>query len=415
MPESDEQDGRNRGIRSAARRLRKVSEDALKKTSENLDEVQDAAQQRAKSTAESAKGAAKSLTERAATGVDAAQEAASQAAESATKSSRQAVSRVSAATTGAARAARDAVADAVNTDITIAAFKFPTGPREEDYCLVFDLDEVFEVLHRRNRVRPTFQVWAAAEQIPDPDLLGHQLWINFVHQYEEERDASLQGRFSEMEVLEKEIADVEENHNRVVEERTNISICATLWLVGLSIALFVVAIVTIPFTLGAGLVLLPVTVVGLWWAKRRVNKIERLMKEEGELEARRKVLQRQYGDIEKELHSEMNRLDKAFNLTEGRFRNAATEFYVRPHQQIVDSARVIHLAEGSPRNPYPAADEDDAAPDIHPFVQTDFYVRWVPEQLQAPIQAWVDSALKDKPSSSYQAELRSLAFLASDE
>ena len=115
-----------------------------------------------------------------------------------------------------------------------------------------------------------------------------------------------------------------------VEERTNISICATLWMVGLSIALSVVAIVTSPFTLGAGLVLLPVTVVGLWWAKRRVNKIERLMKEESELEARRKVLQRQYGGIEKELHSEMNRLDKAFNLTEGRFRNAATEFYVRP-------------------------------------------------------------------------------------
>ena len=323
--------------------------------------------------------------------------------------------RVGAATGSAMTAVRGAVADAASTNITVVAFRFPTGPRKEDYCLVFDLDEVFGVLHKKMLVRPTFQVWAADEQIPDPDLLGRQLWINFMHQYEEERDASFQGRFSEMEVVEKEIADVEENHNRVVEERTNISICATLWMVGLSIALSVVAIVTSPFTLGAGLVLLPVTVVGLWWAKRRVNKIERLMKEESELEARRKVLQRQYGGIEKELHSEMNRLDKAFNLTEGRFRNAATEFYVRPHQQIVDLAGVIHLAEGSPRNPYPAAAEDDAAPDIHPFVQTDFYVRWAPEQLQAPIHAWVDSALKDKPSSSYQAELRSLVFLASDE
>ena len=83
MPESDEQGGRGKGIRSAAQKLRKASEDALKKASENIEEVQDAAQQRLKSTAESTRSAAQSLTERAISGVDAAQDVAQQGIEAA--------------------------------------------------------------------------------------------------------------------------------------------------------------------------------------------------------------------------------------------------------------------------------------------------------------------------------------------
>jgi len=315
----------------------------------------------------------------------------------------------------ALRTVREAVADAVLTDATVVAFKLPTGPRREDYCLVFDLNEIFEVLHRNTLVRPKFQVWAADTTVTDSELLGQQLWVSFVHQYEEERDASFQGRFSEMEVLEEEIAGVEKNHSRVVEERINISICATLWLVGLSIALSVVALVTIPFTLGAGLVLLPVTGVGLWWAKRRINKIERLTKEESELEVRRKALQRQYSDIEKELHSEMNRLEKAFSLTEGRFRNASAEFTVQQHREIVKLAGVINEADGSQRNPDAIVEEGQEVPEIWPYLQTDFYLRWLPERLRRPVRTWVDDKLKENPSSSYQATLRSLKFLESDE
>ena len=395
-------------------RLRKASSDALKKASENLEEVQDTTKQRIQSTAESAGTAAKNLTEQATKGISAAQDIAGQTVESTATGSRQVASRVGAATTGAAKAVRDAVADVAFTDVNVVAFKLPTGPRQEDYCLVFDLDEIFEVLHRKTLVHPTFQVWAADGNLADPELLRQQLWVNFVHQYEEERDASFQGRFSEMEVLEEEIAAVEENHNRVVEERTNISICATVWLVGLSIVLSVVAIVTIPFTLGTGLVLLPVTGVGLWWAKRRVNKIERLMKEESELEARRKALQRQYAGIEKELHSEMNTLERAFSLTEGRFRNASAEFIVQPHREIIELAGVIYEADGSQRNPYAIVKEGQEAPEIYPYLQTDFYLRWLPERLHMPIRSWVDDKLKDKPSSSYQATVRSLKFLESE-
>lgn len=318
-------------------------------------------------------------------------------------------------------AAKRFVKSAINAtlpDVTIVAFKLPTGPRAEDYCLIFDLDETFEALHKSKTllIRPKFHVWSGNENGLDSDIFGQQLWVNFVHQYEEERDASFQVRFTEMEVLEEEIAAVEKSHNRVVEERTNISICATTWLVGISNVLAVVGIVAALFTLGTSLVLLPVAGVGLWWAKRRINKMERLGKEEKDLEKRRRSLQKEYQQIERALHAEMTRLEEVFGLTEGGFQNAAADFTVQAHHQIVELTRVFRRLEVERPTEHSVTEQKAVQqdhveqPDIIPYLQTDFYLRWLPERSRSRVQSWIDGTPVDRPTTSYFAKLRSLVM-----
>ena len=205
MPESDEQGGRGKGIRSAAQKLRKASEDALKKASENIEEVQDAAQQRLKSTAESTRSAAQSLTERAISGVDAAQDVAQQGIEAARTAPARVVSESMSATGNAIGAAADvaksvgtAITDLLFVEVVVPAFLLPTGPRVDDYALVFDLNEVFARLETGVLVRPSIEIWAADDGMRDYDLLAEQLKNSFVFQYEDTQQRVVASRETEL-------------------------------------------------------------------------------------------------------------------------------------------------------------------------------------------------------------------------
>ena len=324
-------------------------------------------------------------------------------------------SRLGSALTGAARSAGRAVADAAAPRAKIVAFKLPTSPGQNDYCFVFDLDEVFDLLHRRLTLRPQFEVWTADGIVTDTDHLGRELWVNFVHQYEEERDAAFDARFSEMEELEKEITTIDDRHSKVTEERKNLSILVTL---GMSLAALVFAFLSIPliiFVFGSGFVLLILAAILGWWARRRGKRWLRLLEEQEELEKQRKGLQRQYSNTERQLHSEMKRLETAFNLTHGRYQNGSFEITARRHPQIVALARdIFNLAQPSVA-PDSKLEEELTAPDVYPFLQTDFYLRWVPESLHARLQEWIDQEVDRQAIHRYQSTVRSLEFLGSEE
>ena len=322
------------------------------------------------------------------------------------------VSRIGSAVAGAARAIGHAV---TGTPVTIVALQLPTTPGRSDYCFVFDLDEVFDKLHRSVSLRPRFEVWTADGVVSDRDHLGRELWVNFVHQYEEERDAAFDARFSDMETLETEIDALEERHTKVTREREGLSVCATWVLSMLGLIFVLMSIPLVLFSPAAGIPLLITGALLAWWASRRARKWKRLLEEEKELEKQRKDVQRRYNKIEEQLHSEMKRVESAFNLTNGRYQNGSFDIAVMRHPQIAALGRDIFSLEEMPPEPESKIEEELTAPDIYPYLRTDFYKRWVPDDLEPRIDAWTTKDTSEQAVRRYHSDIRSLEFLGSVE
>ena len=392
MPESDEQGGRGKGIRSAAQKLRKASEDALKKASENIEEVQDAAQQRLKSTAESTRSAAQSLTERAISGVDAAQDVAQQGIEAARTAPARVVSESMSATGNAIGAAADvaksvgtAITDLLFVEVVVPAFLLPTGPRVDDYALVFDLNEVFARLETGVLVRPSIEIWAADDGMRDYDLLAEQLKNSFVFQYEDTQQRVVASR-------ETELVDIDTRLDELSTELDREGRKTRKSLAGWALLL----------VLGDPLVLL-----ALWMGRTPRLNVLGLMKQKDEL-------QRDKRRVEKELESELKRLEGQFRRNGTEFRRAVQQIKIRPHPHIAELARVINVIEGI-KNPAVAATPmvEDAL-NILPYVRSKYYGKWVPERLKEPIANWVESTSIELAGADARSDLGSLQFLPSE-
>ena len=389
-PNDGEESGKN-GSRTG--RVRDASARLIKRTADNLEALQDRAEDTVQSAADATQSIVKGAAKRVTTGVDAAQDAAGQAVVGATRGSRQAASRVGTATGGALESATDAVqrgtaaaVDKVFPEVALHTFMLPTGPRRDDFTLVFRFEEVFESLQAGILARPRIELWAADEGNYDLDQLGERLAYGFREQFEAERERLISETQPTLDAIGGELGQLEaEMETEAKKTFKNLAGWALL------------------FSICPPLVLLR-----LWMGGRPRTKIFGLLGEHMSMSQNAKA-------TEKELRAETKRLERDFRTSSSGFTRAVSRIKIRPHPQVAELKGVIDAVErGKTVNPEPAVDDIDV-PNFLPYLGSETYLRWLPERLHQAVAGWAAGKSIEITAANDTADLGSLKLMSSSE
>ena len=174
-----------RDVTSAAERARDASQERL--SSVDADQLS----QRVRDTAEKTVDAASQSTDQLSQRVRAASEKAVHTAKSSTSAPREfldgANARVADLTEQALGLSSEAI-DRIFPECSAPMYIMPTGSGQEDYALVFQLDEIIENLNVGVLTRPKIEAWSSGGKDYDIERLGAEIQREFANQFTKARE-----------------------------------------------------------------------------------------------------------------------------------------------------------------------------------------------------------------------------------
>jgi uncharacterized membrane-anchored protein YhcB (DUF1043 family) len=232
-----------------------------------------------------------------------------------------------------------------------AMFIVPTGTRQEDYSIVYDLDDVFENLKSGIFVRPKLEAWAATDSRWDPAQLGERIKSEFLLQFEERRSKLVESGEVDVRKLEAQLQRQSEEMSGQFDQGAS-------------------SLTKAPVYFGiAGLLLNPVTwplsLVFLGLGLRNGTNVVRMTGRyfgamSNKLETNRELRQRQ---------KDLEEIEKEFDVKNEAFLKLISNLAILPHPQLHKLYRLIcEKDKVSPHYIYPGTTSANV-PDVRPYLK----------------------------------------------
>jgi hypothetical protein len=258
------------------------------------------------------------------------------------------------------------VVDALLPKIPVPMFIVPRSPDQQDYCILFRLDEVFESLRSGILVRPKLEAWAATDSGWDVGRLARELETEFHRQFQEEQERLVRAGKMDIKELEASV------------ERKSREVSSSLGQAGSSLA-------KVPTQLGvAALSLNPLTgaltwPAGLIFLGLAANNASNVASHSaGYLEGRsmRNEVKRELREVEKDLEEVQEELDSKDQA----FRQAVANLEVRVHPQLWELYRLMCDKEGTGWRPDSGGAVLDDGPDVQAYLANRDFVKKLPRR-----------------------------------
>ncbi len=243
------------------------------------------------------------------------------------------------------------VVDKLFPECPTSMFIVPTGIRQEDYCIVFDLDGVFENLKSGVFVRPKLEAWAATDSSWEPAQLGERIKGEFSFQFEDRHSKLV--RYGEIDIrkleaqLQRQSRDMSGQLNQGATSLTKAPVYFGISGLLLNPVTWPVSLIFLGLGLRNGTSAIRMTgrYLGTMSNKRETNR---------ELKKRQK-------DIEE--------IEKEFDVKNEAFLEAVSNLEILPHPQLHKLYRLICEREKlAPLFNYPGNTSANA-PDVRPYLK----------------------------------------------
>lgn len=321
-------------IRKLARDATSAAERARDASKERISSVDaDQLSQRVRDTAEKTVNAAGQSTDQLSQRVRAASEKAVNSTKSSTSVPREFLDGANARAanlTEQALVLSSETIDRIFPECSAPMYIMPTGSGQEDYALVFQLDEIIENLNVGVLVRPKIEAWSSGGNDYDLERLGGEIQREFTNQFTQARESQDQS-VKELEAAAQKIADE-------IESMTP------------GIGAYVIAALD------------PFGVLGIFLSLTE-QKVESKRRQESELKDEAKRLNRSL--------SEMDSKNKAFQ-------RAVSKIEIRTHPKLHELHRLICDVEGVI---FQSGDATPApnVPDITSYLRHSEFLRKLPD------------------------------------
>lgn len=237
----------------------------------------------------------------------------------------------------------------------------PIGPRQEDYALVFQFDEVIENLNRGVFVRPKMEASSPGYRDYDLERLGEEFKVAFTNQFDHAREKRVQS-----------IKDMETTVAKLSEDRTREFKVSGMEIISLSLtaAGLAASLPLIVSGIGGGLLAVILLLFALGYGARAMSLIENLVNQMSRSGSAKRELSSGIRD-ESEVLSELDSKSRTFQ-------RAVRNIDMKTHPQLQELHRLICDVEGSP---LPSGDSEMTtnAPDIVPYLSHPEFLRKLPD------------------------------------
>ena len=350
------------------RRLRDSLDAATRRAKEARDAAGEVIQDTTKKVGDVTTSSAEKVADTTASSAKVVAEAADSSAETARNTAQSALSATAWAVSELQQLPGD-VLDKMFPECPVPMFILPIGSGQEDYCIVLNLDEVFENLQSGIFVRPKIEAWASRDSGWDIDHLGLELKSEFTRQFDEHQEQLIKSGKVDIAKLESQLQQQSKQTSGKLEESASALIKAP---VNAGLACLMLNPVT-------GFVTWPASIAYCGFALYNGHKGFNSMSDYLKLRSYRGATQRELRQREKEL----TQLESDLDSKNEDFRRAVANIDVRVHPQIRELYQLICECDGIASAPSEMGEVVRNLPDCRPYLENPYFLAKLPRHYRS--------------------------------